>query len=460
MVAIEKAGIPAVGVAAQSFARSWQACVDGWGQPTTAFVTIPHATTGQQPDYIRRMVDEQIDAIILGLTTFPTSRGPVNTRKTGGATEIFTVEMDASPDGLNAVNRFLDERDWSDGLPVIPPTPQLVERMLAGTSRSPEDVLMVMEPGFGVATVEKVAINAVMAGCRPEQFPILLAAIDCLAQPEINHRDMQVSGHTEAPLILVNGPISRRAGINSGTSAMGPGVVNSANTSIGRALRLCLINIGYCKAGTGDPNFIGLPTKFGMCIAENEEISPWQPYHVDLGFQTHESTVTLVTVTGPGDILDSGSRGHEDTLKNIASMMSYPGASRGDWIRGWQSAQVGHTSQRVSYPGPYHPIVLSPSRAVILAEAGYSKGDVQKWLHENCRMPLQEAIGSRGIPRDERGNWLHHPELQPLEKDPDATIPMLESPDQYLLFVTGGTTHYAHFFYGTYGVATRLVEEH
>ena len=361
MVAMEKAGIPAVGIAAQSFARSWQACVDGWGQPTTAYVVIPHATTGQQPEFIRNMVDDQIDAIIRGLTTFPTSRGPVTARKTGSATEVFTVEMDASPDGLNAVNRFLDERDWSDGLPVIPPTPELVERMLAATGRSPQDVLMVMEPGFGVATVEKVAINAVMAGCLPEQFPVLLAAIDCLAQPELNHRDMQVSGHTEAPLILVNGPIAQLAGINCGTSAMGPGVVNSANTAIGRALRLCLINIGYCKAGSADPNFIGLPTKFGMCIAENEELSPWQPYHVDLGFQAHESAVTLVTVTGPGDILDSGSRNHKDTLNNIASMMSYPGAGSGDWIRGWQSAQVGHTSQRVSYPGPYHPIVLSPS---------------------------------------------------------------------------------------------------
>ena len=240
---------------------------------------------------------------------------------------------------------------------------------------------------------------------------------------------------------------------------MGPGVVNSANTAIGRALRLCLINIGYCKAGTGDPNFIGLPTKFGMCIAENEELSPWQPYHVDQGFQAHESAVTVVTVTGPGDILDSGSRNHTDTLNNIASLMFYPGSGSGGWIRGWDSAQVGHTNQRVSYPGPYHPIMLSPSRAVILAEAGYSKRDAQEWLHEHCRVSLREAIGSRGVPKDENGKWLHHPELQSLENDPDATIPMLESPEQYLLFVTGGTTHYANFFYGTYGIATRPVEE-
>ena len=314
MVALEKAGIPVVGIVARSFVRAWQSCVDGWGQPSTAFVIIPHATTGQQADFICKMVDEQIDAIIQGLTTLPAAAGMATGAQGGGqATELFTVELDATPAGLDAVNRFLAERDWSDGLPVIPPTPAAVEQMLTGTKRSPQDVLMVMEPGFGLATVEKIAINAVMAGCRPEQFPVLLAAIDCLAQPQMNHRDMQVSGHTEAPLILVNGPIAKKAGINYGTSAMGPGVVNSANTAIGRALRLCLINIGYCKAGAGDPNFIGLPTKFGMCLAEHEEMSPWPPYHMDQGFKRDDSAVTVVVVTGPTDIIDSAStdpRGH------------------------------------------------------------------------------------------------------------------------------------------------------
>ena len=367
--------------------------------------------------------------------------------------------MDATPAGLDAVNRFLAERDWSDGLPVIPPTPAAVEQMLQGTRRQPQDVLMVMEPGFGLATVEKIAINAVMAGCRPVHFPVLLAAIDCLAQPEMNHRDMQVSGHTEAPLILVNGPIARQAGLNVGTTAMGPGAINSANTAIGRALRLCLINIGYCKAGAGDPNFIGLPTKFGMCLAENEAASPWQPYHVDKGFKRDDSAVTVVVVTGPTTIIDSGSRSPEDTLNNIASMMFYRHAGAGGWLRGWQSAQVGHTNKRVSYQSPYHPIILSPSRAVILAEAGMSKQDAQAWLHRHCHVSLQAVLGTRGMPKDASGMWLIHPELQHLEHDPQATIPALESPEQYLLFVSGGSTHYAHFFYGTYGIATRPVEE-
>ena len=458
MVAVEKAGIPAVGIAARSFARAWQSCVDGWGQPTTAFVTIPHATTGQQADFIRNMVDEQIEDIIRGLTEVQITTNVNSPNGTSTSSELFTVEMDPSQSGLNAVNHFFAERDWSDGMPIIPPTPESIENMLKGTKRQPNEVVMVMEPGFGLATVGKIAINAVMAGCQPEQFSVLLAAIDCLGQPESNHRDMQVSGHTEAPLILVNGPVAKKAGINVGTAAMGPGVVNTANTAIGRALRLCLINIGYCKAGTGDPNFIGLPTKFGMCIAENEEVSPWQPYHVDLGFDNDESVVTLVTVTGPTDIIDSGSRSAEDTLSNLASMMFYPNAGSGGYLRGRQSAQVGHTNKRVPYQGPYHPIILSPSRAVIMAEAGMSKHDAQVWLHEHCRTSLKELLAKRDVPRDADGRWIYHQEMQRLEEDPNATIPCLESPEQYLLFVTGGSTHYANFFYGTYGIASQSVE--
>ena len=140
-------------------------------------------------------------------------------------------------------------------------------------------------------------------------------------------------------------------------------------------------------------------------------------------------------------------------------MMFYRNAGAGAWLRGWQSAQVGHTNKRVSYQGPYHPIILSPSRAVIMAEAGLSKQDAQEWLHRNCTISLKSILDGRPVPADENGKWLHHPELQHLADDPGATIPALESPEQYLLFVSGGSTHYAHFFYGTYGIATMPVED-
>ena len=132
MVAVEKAGIPAVGIAARSFARAWQSCVDGWGQPTTAFVTIPHATTGQQADFIRNMVDEQIEDIIRGLTEVQITTNVNSPNGTSTSSELFTVEMDPSQSGLNAVNHFFAERDWSDGMPIIPPTPESVENMLKG----------------------------------------------------------------------------------------------------------------------------------------------------------------------------------------------------------------------------------------------------------------------------------------------------------------------------------------
>ena len=143
MVAVEKAGIPAVAIAAKSFARAWQSCVDGWGQPNAPFVTIPHATTGQQSDFIHKMVDEQIDEIVERLTSIPASAGlPKGARNGNQATEVFTVELDETPDGLDSVNRFFAERDWSDGIPVVPPTPAAVEQMLKGTKRAPQDVCL------------------------------------------------------------------------------------------------------------------------------------------------------------------------------------------------------------------------------------------------------------------------------------------------------------------------------
>ena len=454
MVALEKAGIPSLGIVARSFARAYQSCVDGWGQPTSPFVTIANATTAQSPDLINRMVDEQIDAIIKGMTTQVPVQRPVQASK---ATETFMIDMTETDEGLDAINRFMAERDWSDGMAITPPTLSAVERMLKATKRKPQDVVMIIEPGFGIATVEKVAINAVMAGLKPEAFPILLAALDCLGDPVTNHRDMQVSGHTEAPLILVNGPIVKKAGINVWATAMGPGVINSVNTAIGRAMRLCLINIGYCKAGSGDPNFLGLATKFGMVIGENEEFSPWTPYHVDQGYRKEDSAVTLVNVSSNLSLtFDGHAVGPNDTLKNIADCMLYKGAGKGGYLRGPGTAQVGHTTQRASYRTPYHPIILSPSRAVLLKEAGMDKKAVQEWLHKNVRVPLKPAIS--GIPKDADGKWKVHPEYQALANDPDATVPALDEPEQYLLFVTGGTTHYGEWFYGTYGISTKPVE--
>jgi hypothetical protein len=155
-----------------------------------------------------------------------------------------------------------------------------------------------------------------------------------------------------------------------------------------------------------------------------------------------------------------GGVGAEGVLTNIAlSGMAPISAGNGGWLRGPQSAQVGNTTQRVTYNGPHHPIILSPSRAQIMQNEGMNKRAVQEWLWKRCQVPLKDVLGARGMDKDENGKWKSHPEYQHLEKDPNATIPKLESPENYLIFVSGGTTHYAEFFWGTYGISTRPLEQ-
>ena len=381
---------------------------------------------------------------------------PVSDRFDRRPTEVVALDLEDSSEAFEQLNQHLTELDWNDGSPCYAATPAKVERMLKGTRRHPQDVIMVMEPGFGLATVEKIAVNAVMAGCRPEHMPILIAAIQALADPKSDHLGFQVSSHTEAPMLLINGPIAQRAGIYSDVCAMGPGVVNQANTAVAKALRLCLTNIGHCRPGVEDVNFIGVPTKYGMVIAENEETSPWDPYHVDLGYRREQSVVTLVTVTGPLD-LGAGGDGPESILDGIGDCMGYRFSHAGAWLRGRSSVQVGKTEQRAEFQGPYHPILLSPNLAVVLANAGYSRKKAQDYLFNKVRVPLKKA--ALGMKKDAAGRWLAHPELQHLENDPGATVPALESPDQYLLFATGGIASRGNFFFGVYGIAHQVIED-
>jgi hypothetical protein len=375
----------------------------------------------------------------------------------GARTEVAEVDIEDGDDAFERLNQYLAERDWNDGSPCYAATPDKVLRMLKGTRRRPQDVLMRMQPAFGHATVEKIAINAVMAGCRPVHLPILLAAIEALAEPQSDHYGMLVSSHVEAPMLLINGPIAKKAGIYSDVCAMGPGLVNEANTAVGKAFRLCLANIGRCKPGDADPNFIGLPSKYGMVIAENEESSPWEPYHVSIGYRPQQSLVTMVAVTGPLDV-GAGSGGPEAFLDAIGGCMQHQSSSHaGGWVRGRRAVQVGETDQQVEYDGPYHPILISPSLAMMLANAGYDRRRAQEYLHRTVRVPLSRA--ARGVRKDTSGNWLAHLELQRLEQDPSATVPALESADQYVLFPTGGTASRGNVFFGVYGIAHRLIEE-
>src|SRR3989441_4855449 len=201
-----------------------------------------------------------------------------------------------SPDDLE----IWFEKGVSDGLPVIPPTRERVERMLAGTRRERDDLLGAMPPNYGRLTVEKAAINAVLAGCRPDYLPVVIAAAECACDPAFNLHGVATSTHFSAPLVLVNGPIRPRIGLNSSFGVFGPGY--RANATIGRALRLLMINIGGVRPGEISMSTFGHPGRYTYCIAENEEASPWPPFHASRGFPAEVSTVTLFAGEGPHGI--------------------------------------------------------------------------------------------------------------------------------------------------------------
>lgn len=209
------------------------------------------------------------------------------------------------------VAEFMFDQGFSDGLPLVPPTPERVMRMLSGTRRNPQDIIATMPPNMGEATVEKIAINAVMAGCKPEYLPVVIAAIEAVCTDEFNIHGVMATTMGASPVLVVNGPIRDRIGMNSGLMALGSG--NRANATIGRAVRLAVRNIGGSKPGGTDRSTLGNPMKITMCFAEAEERSPWPALHVERGFKATDSVVTAFAMTsGPTSIVDQESRAPDE----------------------------------------------------------------------------------------------------------------------------------------------------
>ncbi len=267
---------------------------------------------------------------------------------------------------------FMFDQGFSDGLPLVPPTPERVMRMLSGTSRHPQEVLGAMPPNMGEVTVEKVAINAVMAGCRPEYMPVILTAVEALLTEEYNIHGVMATTMGASPVMVVNGPIRERIGMNMKLGALGQG--NRANATIGRAVRLAIRNIGGAQPGGTERSTLGNPMKFTMCFAEHEERNPWEPLHVERGFAAEDSVVTLFTMTsGPTLIVDQDSR---------------------------QASQLAG-SFGLSLESAFHPkahfatdvlLVVCPEHVDTLTRDGYSKADVRARIQEVTARPLEELV--------------------------------------------------------------------
>jgi hypothetical protein len=305
------------------------------------------------------------------------------------------------------------ERGVTDGLPVVPPTRERVERMLGGTRRHRAELVGEMAPNYGRLTVEKAAVNAVMAGCRPEYLPVVLAAAECACDPAFNLHGVSTSTHFSAPLIVVNGPVRTRIGLNASFGLFGPGV--RANATIGRALRLLMINIGGVRPGEISMSTFGHPGRYTYCIGEHEEASPWPPYHVSRGLAAETSAVTLFAGDAPHGISDHASR----TAESLAGSL------------GWSMAGLWNSKHFPLYS--HTMLVVGPEHARTLADEGWTRADLVAHLFERIRVPYRTLL-----PDDAHGEGtnLRFARTPP---EPDALVPKFPSPEEIHIVVAGGT---------------------
>jgi len=341
------------------------------------------------------------------------------------------IECDDDPE---AVFELLCAKGWSDGLPVIPPTPERVERMLAWCDRDLDQPVARIPPRYGAATPIRVAANAVMAGCKPEYFPLVLLALEALAEEQYNLYGTQATTHPCTPLLIFNGPAAQEVGLNSGHNAMGN--YFRANAAIGRAVRLALVNIGAAIPGTGDMATAGTPAKFTFCVAENEARNPWEPLHVELGFPREASTVTVVAAEGPHNINDHESLTAEGILTMVAGTMAITGSNN-------------------AYYAGQPVLAFGPEHAATVAGGGMSKADVKQWLFEHATLPLAR-FSRETIERRFRMKLAEHYVDAPL----DAPVLMVRKAEDLIVIVTGGAGKHSQYVptFGNTRAATRVLK--
>src|SRR6185503_7268933 len=234
------------------------------------------------PGVVRGRAGALVDDVLAALTR---DRAPAV------ATPSRPAGLVSGPDDLDDLQAFVLDRGWGDGLPVLPPTPERVARVLGGWSGARGRLVATLAPRFGGATVEAIAVNAALAGAGPEHLPAIVAAVEAVADPAFNLQGVLPTTHPCTPLVIVNGPAAARLGVNAGPNALGQG--HRANAVIGRALRLVLQNVAGATPGHVDRATLGHPGKYSYCLAENEAASPWEPLSVERGFSREQSCVTV-----------------------------------------------------------------------------------------------------------------------------------------------------------------------
>ena len=405
MVTFEKQGVPSVGISNEHFQADWKMAAKTKGMPGARCVFSPLPSNCVDVEQCEAAAVEMIDRLINALTRPPTPE------EMGMALEEHTVERIACTGTLQEVNQYFYEREMTDGLPIVPPTEAAVKEMLTGTDLPPDHVVTTILPELRKATVEKIAVNAVMAGCRPEYMPVLIAAVEAVTNPEFHLRTMATTTNPDVPMLIVGGAVSGQLDINSGTNALGRGW--NANATLGRALHLVIQNIGGSWPGVTDMSCLGQPGDFAMCLAENAEANPWEPIHMELGFPRAANVVTVIGAEGAQNILGIGQKS-EGYLKMVAEHL----------------AGMGRAHRSVVL------LIIAQDTAAMLSKEGWTKEKIKQFIKTNALMPFpkyKERFIDTGMARLLGGvpSWVFE------TKDPNAMIPV-PFIDQFLVLVSGG----------------------
>ncbi len=313
--------------------------------------------------------------------------------------ELTSVRHEV-PDTLEAIE-YCYRQGWTDGLPVVPPTQERVREFLAYAGLDPETVVGEVPDRARVITAEKVAINAVMAGCLPAYLPVVVAAVQAMAADEFCLHGSMASTGGAAPLVIVNGPVRTELEMNAGVNVFGAGT--RANATIGRALRLVLLNVCDARPGVLDQATMGHPGKYSYCIAEDEEATVWQPLHVERGLPRELSAVTVLAGEAPHYVKNAFGTTPEEVLTSVADVMAHASYTQGAYL-----------------------VVLAPEHRAVIERAGWSKADVRAYLAEHARRSAAEL---------KRVGYLRGK----IEAGDNQRFPPLVSEDEVLVVAAGGS---------------------
>jgi hypothetical protein len=408
-VSLERMGVPTVTICTDRFELFAREKATAFKASALPIVSVPHPITGRRPDEVSEMADGVYGKVLRAAgDPIPSAAEDIPPEAEEGVEKRDWVELE---DDIEAICDYFHRQGWTDGLPIIPPTRQRVERMLSGHPGPPEEVVGVIPHLKGEATVERIAVAMVMAGCLPEQLPVVLAAVRAMLQPAYNLPACQSTTNAIAPLMILNGPVIERLGFNCRENVFGQG--NRVNAAVGRAVRFILLNIGGAVPGKLDRATHGHSGKFTYCIAENEAESPFEPFHLERGFTRTDSVVTVVGADPPMNINDASSTSAEGVLHSIAAAMIAPGSNNA--LRGGEPL-----------------VVFAPEHADLIARDGWTKKDVRAYLYEHSRIPMSQfSPENRERIRLLRKSWFD----RTLETE---HVAMADGPESIMLLVTGG----------------------